>query len=331
MWPIRKCKTYSLLLNVAFGETPLIYTKIQGGLVLLILLVDIIWLSTSSNRFLYNATDVVIFFVSLGIFWTLCFFYKNTHPLPKIVTVWLSLLLFMTFNAVATVLLYSAYTVNWPLMTAKLAFIDQALGFDFLSLYQWFQTHQEWNVIFTYIYKMHLLEIGFILIFFSCFREGKYTQRFLTLYMIALLLTIVIGSLLPAGGTLAWYPYPPEAYQLKALHHLYELRQGIVNVKEIDGITTFPSFHTTLALIFIYTFRCEKKIIFIPILVLNIFMIFSCIVQGAHFLIDLFGGLLVFIIALGIESLLFRYLNWDKVIPKSPINLNAFSFESENK
>jgi membrane-associated phospholipid phosphatase len=309
----------------------LTYTKIQGLFVIFILLIDTVWVSTSSNRFLCNVTDVVIFFASLGSFWTLYYFYKKTHPLPKIVVVWFSLLLFITFNAVATVLLYSAYTVEWPLVTGELAFIDQSLGFDFLSLYQWFQAHQGWNAIFTYIYKMHFLEIGFILIFFSYFREERYIQQFLMLYMISLLLTIVIGSLIPAGGALAWYSYPPESYQLKALHHLYELRQGIVNVKEIDGITTFPSFHTTLALLFIYTFRCEKKIIFVPILVLNILMIFSCIVQGAHFLIDLFGGLLVFIIALGIENFLFRYLDRDKIAPRLPIKLNAFSFESENK
>jgi len=56
---------------------------------------------------------------------------------------------------------------------------------------------------------------------------------------------------------------------------------------------------------FAYTFRHERKLIFIPILLLNGLMIFSCLSQGGHYLMDIFGGIAVFGVVAGIEKWLF--------------------------
>ena len=131
--------------------------------------------------------------------------------------------------------------------------------------------------------------------------------------MIAAFLTIFIGATFPAVGTYAWYHFTSTTSQLSELHRLYELRQNIVNITVADGIIEFPSFHTTLGLLYTYIFRNETKMIFIPILILNILMIFSCVSHGGHFFVDILGGMAVFVVAVGIEQLIFtsikkRYL-----------------------
>jgi membrane-associated phospholipid phosphatase len=151
-------------------------------------------------------------------------------------------------------------------------------------------------------------------------------------YMIASLLTIVISAVFPAVGTHAWYDFAANSTQSSDLERLYELRQNIVDLGTFNGIVEFPSFHTAVGVLITYAFRHQSKFIFIPILILNILMIFSCLSHGGHFLVDILGGIIVAAIAIVLERVIcrnIRSLSFEKIkneeekIPKAlePINL----------
>jgi membrane-associated phospholipid phosphatase len=73
---------------------------------------------------------------------------------------------------------------------------------------------------------------------------------------------------------------------------LAQLRSGkwsAMSYDHVQGIVTFPSFHTTLGILFIYVVRRERwaLAVFAP---LNILLILSTPTVGGHYLVDLFGG-----------------------------------------
>jgi membrane-associated phospholipid phosphatase len=113
-------------------------------------------------------------------------------------------------------------------------------------------------------------------------------------YMIAGLLTIIVGGLLPAYGVYEWYGVLPDPSQASALARTYELRNLIVDVSAEDGLVSFPSFHTALALLIAYALYEEKKSLFRGFFFLNLMVIFSCVSTGAHYLIDIIGGVVLF-------------------------------------
>jgi membrane-associated phospholipid phosphatase len=73
------------------------------------------------------------------------------------------------------------------------------------------------------------------------------------------------------------------------------LRDGALKVIDItaaQGLVSMPSFHTTLAVLFMYSLR-QYRILFRAGIALNAVMILSTPTQGGHYLADVFAGLLL--------------------------------------
>lgn len=292
------------------------YQRILWGAVLITLFVEIIWIKFSSFQFYYDESYFFIYAGLLAFFYTFYLLYKKFRPDPNIMMAFLSACWLISYTGVALTLSYLAYTTDKPLVTSALAEIDHSLGFYAPSLVLWFWQHKWLNLIFAFIYNSFLYQKPFTLLYLSLRGRIDQLESFMMQYLIAGFLTIFMGAIFPAEGTYAWYHFQPNAAQAGDLARLYELRQHIVNLGQLNGIVEFPSFHTTLGVIYVYAFRDENKFIFIPILLLNILLIFSCLSHGGHFLIDIIGGIFVAGIAISLERLIFRSL---KVLPSNNI------------
>ncbi|MDH6153581.1 membrane-associated phospholipid phosphatase [Paraburkholderia sp. WSM4179] len=62
--------------------------------------------------------------------------------------------------------------------------------------------------------------------------------------------------------------------------------------KPAQGMVSMPSFHTTLAIVFIYALRRAPQLLLFAI-PLNVTMILATPTQGGHYLADAFAGLLL--------------------------------------
>jgi len=202
---------------------------------------------------------------------------------------------------------YLVATINQPLVDSTLYTIDTYFGVSSPSIVLWFRTHEEWRTVFVHIYNTYNYQFPFVIFYFSSRGDVTQLQRFFMQFMIAAPLTIVLSGFFPAEGPYVWYHYTPDIELLKALNQLRELRHNIVDLTTQNGIVTIPSFHTVMACLYTYAFRNQRKIIFIPILILNILMIFSCLPIGQHYFADLLAGIAVAAIGIGLETLLFTY------------------------
>ena len=94
-----------------------------------------------------------------------------------------------------------------------------------------------------------------------------------------------------------------------------------VKLDNLEGLITFPSFHTTGALMFIWAFR-SVPFLRGPAVALNISLILATPIDGAHYFIDLVGGATVAFAAIATSYWLCRYARADEdlevAVPAAP-------------
>ncbi|MBS0271132.1 MAG: phosphatase PAP2 family protein [Proteobacteria bacterium] len=287
----------------------LTYTRIQWGIVFLMLLVEFVWIKLSSFTFVYDQNIIIAYVISFSLIYLVYVWYQRFRPDPKILNLLQSTSLFLAFCPLMLGFSYLGAMVNQPLIDATLVSIDSHVGVHTPSVVFWFRNHKIFYLLFEAIYNTYLLQFPFIILYFGLSDENVSLQRYIMQFMIATPLTILISIFYPATGPYTWYQYTPSPELLSALKHLLDLRQHILDITIPDGIVTMPSFHATMACIDAYAFRRQRKIIFIPILILNILVVFSCIPIGQHYFADILGGIAVFFVVIAIESFLFNYVN----------------------
>ncbi|MBS0271131.1 MAG: phosphatase PAP2 family protein [Proteobacteria bacterium] len=282
------------------------YTQIQWGILLFAVLIVGVWIHSSSFVIIYDK-KILYFSGFLSAFLLLLYiFYIKFRPIPEIVILLQSLFVLQFYTPLMVILSYLACTANYPFIDSTLASFENYLGFNSSILVLWFRGHELWQTIFHCIYQSYYYQEIAIIIYFTYQRKALHLQRFLTQFMIAASVTSLISTFLPAEGPYVWYDYTPSPSLANSLSHLLELRQQIVNIIKIDGVTTFPSFHTIMALIYAYCFRFERKLIFIPVLILNLLIVFSCLPIGQHYLADIVGAIPVFLAIIYLEKLIFK-------------------------
>jgi membrane-associated phospholipid phosphatase len=145
------------------------------------------------------------------------------------------------------------------------------------------------------------------LIWFPFARLTFAADNFLAVLAVSSLLTGLVVAFVPAEGAYAFYMPPPEmftSFSPKAgmWHHdvLMSLRTSPAPVLEFakaEGLVTFPSFHTTLAIITTYAVR-GVRYVFAPVCALNAVVIVATLPEGGHHLIDLPAGALIAVVAI---------------------------------
>ena len=66
--------------------------------------------------------------------------------------------------------------------------------------------------------------------------------------------------------------------------------------KDVDGLITFPSFHTTWAVLLALAFLRRRRLL--PLFAtLNVIVIVSTLTTGWHYLVDVLGGIAVCLLA----------------------------------
>lgn len=230
-----------------------------------------------------------------------CAFARHDSADPKVVF-WLgSTAQIILVSALAGPLSYVVNALEWPLQDQALLRIDRAFGLD----PQWiaaFVNHNSWlvrimDIGYDFI-KWPLLAIPIIL---TMTLRLVRLQHFVLSLSIALVGTIVISALIPAIGT--YYGLgvlPAEAFPLvdssnyaMQLRDIEALRDGSLRQLELyklAGIVSFPSFHTASAILYIWALWPVRNLRWIAIIV-NSWMIVATPVVGAHYIIDIIGGI----------------------------------------
>lgn len=190
---------------------------------------------------------------------------------------------------IGTTLTYIFATLNLPLLDEQFTRLDLALGFNWLAFYGFVQEHPVVRTILTLAYFSMLPQLFFSIIYLSHTGRNDRNEELWWSSCIAMVLTALLSGLLPAGGTLFYHSIGLE----NAVHlpHFLALRDGRLSdfaFKDLQGIVTFPSYHTTMALVLIHAYRHLG--LFRWVVALNILMLISTPINGGHYLVDMLGS-----------------------------------------
>ncbi|MFO1184598.1 MAG: phosphatase PAP2 family protein [Bauldia sp.] len=233
--------------------------------------------------------------------------YRTTRPEPRFYLMMRETAWLLLFSPVAALLSNVLITLNFPGMDDWLTAFDRMIGFDWGSYYAFFTGRPLVGFVAALIYISVLPQLAIAIIVLSMMGRGERAKELSMAAMLGVLLAIVISTLLPASGALAYFR-PDESLlahrpivDLDYKQAYFDLRAGLIthfDFYDLRGLIAFPSYHAVLSILISLSFRGVPKV-FWPILILNIAAILTTPVEGGHDLASSIGGTLV-----GIASLL---------------------------
>lgn len=208
-----------------------------------------------------------------------------------VVTVFSTALVFLSYIASAT---------SRPLMDGYLAVADVSIGFHWIRFVEWLNGNSVASFLLPPAYGSLKYQVLLVLAVIAFTSRTERLLEFAAAFGFAGGLTCAIQALVPAAGAVVFYN--PPSYVLSSfgvgastghLEQLQALRtlEAFVITKP-EGLVTFPSFHTTLALLFMHAVR-GLRYVAPPVYLVNLLLIVSTIPVGGHFLVDVLAGVLV--------------------------------------
>jgi hypothetical protein len=201
-----------------------------------------------------------------------------------------------------------------PLWDARLDAADRALGLDWRAVLAWFDAHPTVAALLGHAYLSSFYQIMAAVTVLALLGHYERLQSFVFAWPISLFVCGMVAGLMPAIGAYAFYGIDAAAHHpnfdlitnTQHVRQFLEMRSGTaveVSLKNAQGIITFPSFHTTVAIMFAWVFW-SVPVLRWPALGLNIAMVAATPIHGGHYFVDLLGGAAVGILALKLAAAL---------------------------
>ena len=200
---------------------------------------------------------------------------------------------FTVFFALTTgsvVVSYLVATIDRPFADPLLSRADSALGFDWVAWWHFVQTHPALRNFLAAAYVSMVVQVVICLVAFPLAGMTDRNREMLACFAVALVPTLVLFAFFPAASAWVYYKVEPGKMPM-FLVALEALRNGtlpVINVQRLDGLITFPSYHTAAAIMLVYVARGTRYLFLSA--VVNGLMLVSTLSEGGHYLVDLIGG-----------------------------------------
>ena len=205
-------------------------------------------------------------------------------------------LLFMIITLAGAVASYAvaALTVGW--VDGAMARFDRAIGFDWNMLYALTAAHPVLQIggriAYASIFVSPILIIGS----FALNAQRDESRRFLAAFWVAAMISLFLFRFMPTLGPLdySWHGpiryvptsglYQSELIPLLRMGHMSEIDLGALR-----GLVGPPSFHAASAVLYIIA-GLRSRQVRIPVVAINVVMLFAIPVEGTHYAIDVLAG-----------------------------------------
>jgi hypothetical protein len=250
----------------------------------IVAVIDTIWAKSSGFSFVVGLRDLAavlgIFAIGLA-FRTL---YRDRRG--SLIAEYCALSLAAT--GVLGVLSYLCCAISLPPVDSQLLRLDRMIGFDWQFWYRTVQSHPAVLTVMHWLYGSIASQDLYFFALFGILCGRTRLREMFWIFFVACLITFAVSIFLPALG-------PFETFKLNHFRYVDDVRrlhQGgnfRFSVEGLTGIVTFPSFHTTLAIIYTYVFR-RTGVIGIAVAGLNLLMLPTIPFIGGQYLVDMFAG-----------------------------------------
>lgn len=221
--------------------------------------------------------------------------------------------LFMGLALIGAISSYPVAAMSQGFADAGLQRVDELLQFDWLAWYRTVAAHRSLQLLGTAAYQSIFLTPALLLGWFAATGQRREAHRFLAAFAIAAVMTLAVYSQMPAVGPFSylWHgpiPYMPasELWQPDLIPPLREHLLTVVDIGQLRGLVSAPSFHAASATLYIAAAqRCGPLRWWLT--AIPCAMLLSTPVEGTHYLIDLILGAGVALVAWFFATLLIRW------------------------
>ena len=281
-------------------------------LVSLISLIDAIWIAVTPIRLATSSQILICLILVLAaiIAWAADRFRHNAciyvigNGIAFAMIAWPALRIFN----------HLTMTIPLPWTDDILSQMDIALGFNWYGYIKWLNDNPLFFHAIEWTYTgLDRYSGGFFIVLAFLPRQKERCFELLALFIVVACLSMVIGTFFPAKGSMAFY-HPDlsplvNLRQTMGTYHLADMDQlrnqiaPVLNLTKLQGLVTFPSFHTAMGVLLIYVCRYNRWLLAIS-LTLNLSMILTTPLLGGHYFIDLIGGVLITIFSIVVVQFL---------------------------
>lgn len=226
-------------------------------------------------------------------------FYSTARPDPRLAALAFSAAYLILFTCGAGILSYVGTSSNRPLLDAAFARADAALGLDWLAALAFADANPWIGWGLRLAYHSSLLQVAAVLVVLAGTGQLVRLRGFLALFAATGLVTILASIAFPAAGAFVFHNPPAElrdvvGHDAGIWHfvHFEALRSGAmraIDPSAIEGLITFPSFHTALAVVTAWAFW-RTRYAAMPALLLNAAVVASTVPVGGHYFVDVLAG-----------------------------------------
>jgi membrane-associated phospholipid phosphatase len=191
-------------------------------------------------------------------------------------------------------LTYLAASSGYPLVDSALTKLDALLfGFEWNVEANWVANHPMLDWLLRRAYFSIYYQGALVFLIGSVTRPGERNGEIIWQFCTSLLLTCAIFVFTPALGHVAHI----GTGWMKTLMMIRNGEWADFDFSHVEGIVSFPSFHTTLAILLVYAVRDHRWLlaVFVP---LNILLIVATLSVGGHYLMDLPAGATVAVLSI---------------------------------
>lgn len=265
----------------------------------------------------------------LGIY----FVYARLRPEPRISAISGGLVAVSWAGLMAGITALAALRTNAPLIDVFLAHVDEFMGVDLSIFVTWVAQHRSigWILEIAYASSVPLVFAAIILLALI----NRVTRMWQTCFVFgsSAMLCAMTSAFLPAMGTFSRYEgntdilagLPDDAgrFYLAAFEGYRSGAFHIVDIRHLEGVVTFPSFHAVMALVVACSFR-DMRWLSGLIWVWSSLILLSTIPIGGHYLVDLLAGAAVWIVFMALfslrNSLRDRLCFWKAAVSKTQVS-----------
>lgn len=197
---------------------------------------------------------------------------------------------------------YLTQRLALPLVDDTLIAIDRFFFFEWKDYVAWVDRHVWLARLFSIAYFSSGPQIMCIIALLFVYKQIGHIQRYIFAFFFTAMATIIFAAIFPAVAGYIYYDIDiAVTYQnlRPAAGRIHEapvmaLRDHSMTILKfpLEGIVTFPSFHTALAVLLVYASSPIRWLYRIA-LPLNILVLFSTPVDGGHWAVDVVGGVAI--------------------------------------
>jgi hypothetical protein len=204
-------------------------------------------------------------------------------------------ILFLSLIQITAPMQYGALALGRPFVDVWLDSADRWLGIDVAQLTAW-TAQFPWLVsVLNLTYNSLAPQLIVPLVVLPLVGDRNALWEYLWHLHVSLIGALVCLALWPTMYVFTFRhfdPLVPPAMVESCMTQLWALRSGtfhVVTLQDMQGLISFPSFHTAAAIAVTWALRRQSRWIWMPVALINVGLVSATVFLGLHYVTDLLG------------------------------------------